>query len=317
MEHVVTAPVAGRVAEVRRSRRPTRSPVARSSRSSSPDRPGSGTLAVVTEVHHGPSQARTPHRCHRRATSSLALHARDAPATQQGGPRQRGSTSRRSTCSVGSRSRSPASSGPWIRRSAEPGRTTVGDVMSDRVRIYEVGPRDGLQNEAARSRPPSRREFIGLLAAAGLREIEATSFVSPRAVPQLADADELMAHPRSTARRPLPGARPQRAGHGPRGGGRRRCHRRVHRDDRRVHDGEHRDDGRGIAGGLRPGPASRRRASGGGAGRTCRRRLAARTRAASTRGDPSRSPSACSSSASTRSASVTRSASASRARSRR
>ena len=66
--------------------------------------------------------------------------------------------------------------------------------MSDRdVRIYEVGPRDGLQNEATPVPTNAKLRFIELLANAGLREIEATSFVSPRAIPQLADADELMA----------------------------------------------------------------------------------------------------------------------------
>jgi isopropylmalate/homocitrate/citramalate synthase len=63
----------------------------------------------------------------------------------------------------------------------------------DRVRIYEVGPRDGLQNEAVAVPTDVKRQYIQLLAAAGLREIEATSFVSPAAVPQLADADEVMA----------------------------------------------------------------------------------------------------------------------------
>ena len=62
----------------------------------------------------------------------------------------------------------------------------------DRVRIYEVGPRDGLQNEAAIVPTEVKRRYIELLAAAGLREIEATSFVSPAAIPQLADADELL-----------------------------------------------------------------------------------------------------------------------------
>jgi hydroxymethylglutaryl-CoA lyase len=60
------------------------------------------------------------------------------------------------------------------------------------VRVYEVGPRDGLQNEATPIATDAKLRFIDLLADAGLREIEATSFVSPRAVPQLADADELM-----------------------------------------------------------------------------------------------------------------------------
>jgi len=66
--------------------------------------------------------------------------------------------------------------------------------MGDRVRVYEVGPRDGLQNEATPVSTPTKAQFIELLAAAGLREIEATSFVAPRAIPQLADADELFAN---------------------------------------------------------------------------------------------------------------------------
>jgi hydroxymethylglutaryl-CoA lyase len=66
--------------------------------------------------------------------------------------------------------------------------------MSDRdVRIYEVGPRDGLQNEATPISTDAKLRFIDLLADAGLREIEATSFVSPHAIPQLADGDALMA----------------------------------------------------------------------------------------------------------------------------
>lgn len=64
--------------------------------------------------------------------------------------------------------------------------------MPDRVRIYEVGPRDGLQNEATPVPLGVKRRFVELLVAAGLREIEATSFVRPDAVPQLADADELL-----------------------------------------------------------------------------------------------------------------------------
>ena len=62
----------------------------------------------------------------------------------------------------------------------------------DRVRIYEVGPRDGLQNEAMAIPTGVKRQFIELLADAGLREIEATSFVSPASIPQLADADVLL-----------------------------------------------------------------------------------------------------------------------------
>jgi hydroxymethylglutaryl-CoA lyase len=64
--------------------------------------------------------------------------------------------------------------------------------MPGRVRIYEVGPRDGLQNEAVPVALEDKLRYIELLVAAGLREIEATSFVSPRAIPQLADADALV-----------------------------------------------------------------------------------------------------------------------------
>jgi hydroxymethylglutaryl-CoA lyase len=59
------------------------------------------------------------------------------------------------------------------------------------VTIVEVGPRDGLQNEAAEIPTEVKAAFIDRLAGAGLRVIEATSFVHPKAVPQLADADEL------------------------------------------------------------------------------------------------------------------------------
>jgi hydroxymethylglutaryl-CoA lyase len=64
--------------------------------------------------------------------------------------------------------------------------------VPDRVRIYEVGPRDGLQNEAQPIPIEAKIGYVERLVAAGLREIEATSFVSPKAIPQLADADELL-----------------------------------------------------------------------------------------------------------------------------
>jgi len=60
------------------------------------------------------------------------------------------------------------------------------------VRIYEVGPRDGLQNEASVVPAPVKAEFIDRLAAAGLSTIETTSFVNPSWVPQLADAAEVL-----------------------------------------------------------------------------------------------------------------------------
>ncbi|MCM2392165.1 hydroxymethylglutaryl-CoA lyase [Streptomyces albipurpureus] len=60
-----------------------------------------------------------------------------------------------------------------------------------RVRIHEVGPRDGLQNEKAIVPTEVKAEFVHRLAAAGLTTVEATSFVHPRWVPQLADAEQL------------------------------------------------------------------------------------------------------------------------------
>ena len=59
------------------------------------------------------------------------------------------------------------------------------------VRIVEVGPRDGLQNEKAIVPTPTKIELIDRLSATGLQTIEATSFVSPKWVPQLADAAEV------------------------------------------------------------------------------------------------------------------------------
>ncbi len=55
------------------------------------------------------------------------------------------------------------------------------------LRIVEVGPRDGLQNESSFVPTEAKVAFIRRLADAGVREIEATSFVSPKWVPQLAD----------------------------------------------------------------------------------------------------------------------------------
>lgn len=65
------------------------------------------------------------------------------------------------------------------------------DHLPPEVSIYEVSPRDGLQNEAAPIPLEGKRELILSLVQAGLQRIELTSFVSPRWVPQLADAEEL------------------------------------------------------------------------------------------------------------------------------
>ena len=65
------------------------------------------------------------------------------------------------------------------------------DHVPDRVSVYEVGPRDGLQNEAVTIGTVRKLRLIDALCAAGLSRIEITSFVSPHWIPQLADADRL------------------------------------------------------------------------------------------------------------------------------
>lgn len=71
--------------------------------------------------------------------------------------------------------------------------------MSEAVTIFEVGPRDGLQNEAGMISTADKIKLVDLLSATGLRKIEVSSFVSPSAVPQMADAADVFA---GIARRP-------------------------------------------------------------------------------------------------------------------
>ena len=66
-------------------------------------------------------------------------------------------------------------------------------MIPDRVTLVEVGPRDGLQNEQQPLSAAHKVELVHLLQAAGLREIEVTSFVSPKWVPQMADNAEVLA----------------------------------------------------------------------------------------------------------------------------
>jgi isopropylmalate/homocitrate/citramalate synthase len=73
------------------------------------------------------------------------------------------------------------------------------DAAVRTVTVVEVGPRDGLQNEGRSVPTAAKIAFVEALAAAGLPVVEATSFVSPAAVPQLADAEEVM---RGIAKRP-------------------------------------------------------------------------------------------------------------------
>jgi len=64
--------------------------------------------------------------------------------------------------------------------------------MPDYIKVYEVGPRDGLQNEATPVNTTQKNTLVEGLLNAGLQHIELTSFVHPKAVPQMADADEVM-----------------------------------------------------------------------------------------------------------------------------
>lgn len=66
-------------------------------------------------------------------------------------------------------------------------------ALPDKVRLVEVGPRDGLQNEASQISTAVKIELVARLGAAGVRHIEAASFVSPKWVPQMADSREVMA----------------------------------------------------------------------------------------------------------------------------
>ncbi|AUD14048.1 MULTISPECIES: hydroxymethylglutaryl-CoA lyase [unclassified Planococcus (in: firmicutes)] len=66
--------------------------------------------------------------------------------------------------------------------------------------IIEVGPRDGLQNEARTVNTEDKLDFIKVLQEAGLKEMELTSFVSPKWVPQMADARDIVAGAKKTGR---------------------------------------------------------------------------------------------------------------------
>ncbi|KAI9681296.1 MAG: hypothetical protein M1817_002579 [Caeruleum heppii] len=69
---------------------------------------------------------------------------------------------------------------------------TSTSTLADQIRVVEVGPRDGLQNEKEIVSLPTKLELIQRLAAAGLSHIEAGSFVSPRWVPQMANTSEIL-----------------------------------------------------------------------------------------------------------------------------
>ena len=65
--------------------------------------------------------------------------------------------------------------------------------MSEYVEIFEVGPRDGLQNEKSQIATKDKIALVDCLSGAGFRRIEVASFVSPKWVPQMADSAEVLA----------------------------------------------------------------------------------------------------------------------------
>lgn len=83
----------------------------------------------------------------------------------------------------------PASSA-WSASSA----AAASPAWPEHASIYEVSPRDGLQNERATVPLQSKLRLIGALVASGCKRVEITSFVSPKWIPQLADADEVAKH---------------------------------------------------------------------------------------------------------------------------
>ena len=103
--------------------------------------------------------------------------------------------------------------------------------LPSKVKLVEVGPRDGLQNEAQPVPTAVKIELIDRLTDAGLPVVEATAFVSPKWVPQMADNAEVMAGIKRKAGRVLPGAGAQQKGP-------RRRHRRGRRRSRGLRRGD-------------------------------------------------------------------------------
>jgi hydroxymethylglutaryl-CoA lyase len=81
----------------------------------------------------------------------------------------------------------------WLLVASNQQPATVSEVMIKRVTVVEVGPRDGLQNEHALVSTADKIEFVNRLSAAGHAVIEVSAFVSPKWVPQMADASEVFA----------------------------------------------------------------------------------------------------------------------------
>ena len=182
------------------------------------------------------------------------------------------------------------------------------------VRIVEVGPRDGLQNEKADIGTANKIALIDRLSDTGLRSIEATAFVSPKWVPQMADAAEVLAGIRRTPGIAYPVLVPNEQGYAARTRRRRDRGGGVHRRLGGLQPEEHQRHHRAIAGALPPGAGTGQ----------CRWRARARLRVHGARlplpgrralgGCGARGRASCTRWAATRSRWATRSASARRRR---
>ena len=123
--------------------------------------------------------------------------------------------------------------------------------LPERVTICEVGTRDGFQIEPDFIATEQKIEVVDRLAEAGVPRIEVTSFVHPKAIPQLRDAEAVMAGHPAAPRHALRRAGAQRQGRGPRG--RRRRGRHPHRavGEREPQPGQREHDDRGVVEKLR------------------------------------------------------------------
>ena len=121
------------------------------------------------------------------------------------------------------------------------------------VKLVEMGPRDGLQNEAAGVSTDVRVRFIDLLSEAGFRAIEAGSFVSPKWVPQMADTPAVLARIRRKPGVSYPVLVPNMRGFGGRARRRRAGDRQLRRGDRSVLTAQHQLFDRRVVTALRAG----------------------------------------------------------------
>ena len=120
-------------------------------------------------------------------------------------------------------------------------------TLPKHVTIFEMGARDGLQNENALIATGDKVRFIDLLSETGLQWIEATSFVSPKAIPQLADATEVFARIRKAPGVRYPVLVPNLERLRARSGCRRRRDRRLHGGLGALHEAQHQHVDRRIA----------------------------------------------------------------------